>query len=224
MTLSITLVRPAGDFLARLAMPLFCPVPLVDPARPGALPAGRSPRPARTTSLGRGQPDRPPERNPNYAGDRPRRSGADRHHGRTSRPRRRSRSSTAGNSTTCRRLRRPYDAARTRQGELARLYGPASAAARAGHSATSSTRTPMFDMVVFNTRRPLFRDLRLRRAVEYALDRPAIAVAYFDAPAIRAILPGVPGYGPGQPVPAREARPCAPRAVLPADGATGPSS
>ena len=55
----------------------------------------------------------------------------------------------------------------------------------------------MLDALVFNTRRPLFRDLRLRQAVEYALDRRALATAYFDGPAGRIIPPAVPGFAKG---------------------------
>jgi ABC-type transport system substrate-binding protein len=54
----------------------------------------------------------------------------------------------------------------------------------------------MFDMVVFNTRRPLFRTVRLRQAVEYALDRPAMARAFWDAPGNERVVQ-LPGYGPG---------------------------
>jgi ABC-type transport system substrate-binding protein len=38
-TLRITLVRPAGDFLARLAMPFACPLPLTVPVSPDGIPA-----------------------------------------------------------------------------------------------------------------------------------------------------------------------------------------
>ena len=64
----------------------------------------------------------------------------------------------------------------------------------------------MFDMVVFNTQRPLFRNLRLRQAVEYALDRPAMARAFWDRAATRAHRP-VAGLRPRTRVPALEARP-----------------
>src|SRR5262249_27739253 len=78
--------------------------------------------------------------------------------------------------------------------ELDRLYGPASAAARAGKQRYFVHDRPLLDTIVFNTRRPLFRDIRMRRAVEYALDRPALARAYADAPADRLIPHAIPGY------------------------------
>src|SRR5438093_2434278 len=72
MTLSITLIRPAGDFLTRLTMPVFCPVPLstpLDPAHTQQPIASTGPyyiasvEPHRTVLL----------RSPNYPGSRPRR-------------------------------------------------------------------------------------------------------------------------------------------------------
>ena len=59
-----------------------------------------------------------------------------------------------------------------RWGALDRRYGPASAAAEQGGSATSPRRAAFVDYIVLNANRPLFRDVRLRRAVNYALDRP----------------------------------------------------
>jgi ABC-type transport system substrate-binding protein len=53
---------------------------------------------------------------------------------------------------------------------------------------------PLIDTIALNTRRPLFRDGRLRQAVAYALDRPALARSYFDAPAESVFPAAVPGY------------------------------
>jgi ABC-type transport system substrate-binding protein len=49
-------------------------------------------------------------------------------------------------------------------------------------------------MIVFNTARPLFRDVRLRRAVNYALDRRALAAAFADAPGDAIVPPAIPGF------------------------------
>ena len=81
-------------------------------------------------------------------------------------------------------------------GPLARAYGPGTAAALADRQRFFLHPQPMFDMVVFNTQRPLFRNVRLRQAVEYALDRPAMARAFWDAPASERVVQ-IPGYGPG---------------------------
>jgi ABC-type transport system substrate-binding protein len=49
---------------------------------------------------------------------------------------------------------------------------------------------------VLNAARPLFRDLRMRRAVEFALDRTTLARNYADAPSDGIVPPAVPGFGP----------------------------
>jgi ABC-type transport system substrate-binding protein len=59
-------------------------------------------------------------------------------------------------------------------------------------------QAPIFDYFVFNTRRPLFRNPQLRRAVDYALDRRALASAFGDRPADRVVPPAVPGYPAGR--------------------------
>ena len=48
-TLSITLVKPSGDFLGRISLPHLCPVPLSVPVRP-TRPTALCRRPGRTTS------------------------------------------------------------------------------------------------------------------------------------------------------------------------------
>jgi ABC-type transport system substrate-binding protein len=47
------------------------------------------------------------------------------------------------------------------------------------------------DLLAFNTRRPLFRDVNLRRAVNEALDRPAIIAVWGDAPDDRYVPPAL---------------------------------
>src|SRR5262249_40968279 len=60
-------------------------------------------------------------------------------------------------------------------GALDRRDGPGSLAARTGRQRYFPEASPGVLWLVFNTRRLLFRSLRLRRAVNYALDRPALA-------------------------------------------------
>jgi hypothetical protein len=81
-------------------------------------------------------------------------------------------------------------------GPLERRFGAGSPAARAGVQRYFLRPFPVVKQIVFNTRRPLFRDVRLRRAVNYALDRPAFAAVSGEPPADRSIPPGVPGYRP----------------------------
>jgi len=79
-------------------------------------------------------------------------------------------------------------------GVLDARYGPGSPAAQAGKQRYFPQPLPFVDYIAFNTRRPLFRDVRLRRAVNYALDRRALAAASDASPADEILPPGVPGY------------------------------
>jgi ABC-type transport system substrate-binding protein len=70
-TLRITLVRPIGDFLARLAMPFSCPLPLSVPVQPGGIDAPvPSAGPYYIAGWTRNQ-ELLIKENPNYAGERP---------------------------------------------------------------------------------------------------------------------------------------------------------
>jgi serine/threonine-protein kinase len=53
---------------------------------------------------------------------------------------------------------------------------------------------------VFNTESGIFRSAKLRRAVNYALDRPALAAATSDLPSADLLPPGIPGAGGGKPL------------------------
>ena len=59
--------------------------------------------------------------------------------------------------------------------------------------ATSRAPAPRVDAIVFNTRRPLFRDVRMRRAAAYALDRSALARVFGEQPSDRLVPPAVSG-------------------------------
>ena len=59
----------------------------------------------------------------------------------------------------------------SRGGLLDRRYGPGSAAGRNGDGRYLHRPSPAWDAVVLNASRPLFRSIRMRRAVAYALDR-----------------------------------------------------
>jgi ABC-type transport system substrate-binding protein len=187
--LSITLVKPAGDFPARMAMPRFCPVPLSVPVRG----SGNAPIPSAgpyyiASSLGPRTVLLP---NPNYHGPRPERSA---------------RIVVQGNVPEAKAISLADHGAvdlitASEPNELLTPGGVIDRHARA--SGTLGKRygvyqAPLFDYVVFNTRRPLFRNPRLRRAVDYALDRRALASAFADAAADRVVPPAVPGYPAGR--------------------------
>jgi DNA-binding SARP family transcriptional activator/ABC-type transport system substrate-binding protein/streptogramin lyase len=63
---------------------------------------------------------------------------------------------------------------------------------------TASTK-----LLAFNTNRPLFKDIRLRRAVEYALDRRALASLDNALPSTRLLSPRLSGFAATQMYPLR---------------------
>ena len=186
--LTIRLVRPAGDLPARLAMPLFCPVPVGTPAA-----AGGSPKPLPSAGpyyVSSQAPGRTVlERNPNYPGDRPRR------------PDRIVYLTGIGADEALQRVDKgevdyvPYNY--DSQGPLAgggrrdRAFGANSTAARHGDQRFFARAAPGLDMLALNPRRPLFRDVAMRRAVNQALDRPALAAVWGELPTDRYVPPAI---------------------------------
>src|SRR5205085_7064860 len=59
--------------------------------------------------------------------------------------------------------------------DLARHYGAGSAAAAKGRQRYFVGAVPQLDYFDLNTHRPLFSDVRMRQAVNYAIDRRALA-------------------------------------------------
>jgi ABC-type transport system substrate-binding protein len=192
-SLSITLARPAGDFLTRISMPFFCPVPLTEPVVPSGL-TGPIPS-AGPYYMDSYEGDRVVLlRNPNYTGTRPRRVERIVYTQRVAT----AKAVALANSGEVDYLPPDFDrhSLLARGGPLERRFGPESPAARAGEQRYFLRPFPGVDEIVFNTRRPLFRDLRLRRAVNYALDRPALAAVWGAPPADHYIPPAVQGYAP----------------------------
>ena len=195
-SLAITLVKPAGDFLTRLSEFAFCPVPLSVPIHvPGiSAPPVPSAGPYYISSV---QGDRTVvKRNPNYSGPRPRRAERIVYTNDIPTPR------AVGLADRGVVDVLPWDFDNTTQlmtigGLLDRRKGPTSAAAQAGKQQYYPYPAPIVDAIVFNTRRPLFRDTRLRRAVNYALDRRALAAAYADTPADQVVPPALHGFPAG---------------------------
>ena len=89
-------------------------------------------------------------------------------------------------------------------------YGPDSAAARTGHQRYFVNPWMDVEYFVFNTSRRLFASARLRRAVNYAIDRRSLVEHHFPFNGGRAtdhyLPPGVPG-SPGPHLSARRSRP-----------------
>jgi len=194
-SLSITLARPSGDFLERISLFTFCPVPLSQPVVPTG-PTGPIP------SLGPYYPSKMTSdytvllRNPNYAGTRPRRSA--RIVFRFGTPTPQAVAETDDGKIDLLPTDFDFNSLLTPGGALDRGFGPGSSAARRGEQRYFREPQPFVDMIVFNARRPLFRDLRMRRAVSYALDRRALAAAVDDAPADELVPPAVPGFRAGR--------------------------
>ncbi len=186
--LRITIARPAGDFLARLALQFSCAVPegtpVVRDGVPGPLPSGgpyyvASQAPGRTVLL----------RNPGYTGTRLRRP--ERIVYDAGLPTARATAELDGGRTDY----VPFDfdtkGPLAQGGELERRFGAGSAEAEAGRQRYFASPAPGVDLLIFNTRRGPFRDVRLRRAVNVALDRPAIAAVWGEQPSDRLVPPAV---------------------------------
>ena len=193
--LSITLVKSAGDFLTRISMPAFCPVPGSLPVRGYATGPPASAGPYYVSSV---QGDRTVLlRNPNYHGNRPRRAVRIVYTNDVPTPT----AVSLANAGAIDLLPQDFDNTTTffdSGGVLEHRSGPGSAAARAGRQQYFLYAAPLLDYIVLNTNRSLLRDVRLRRAVNYAIDRRALAAAFGDAPADRIVPPAVPGFPAGR--------------------------
>ena len=170
-TLTIHLLAREADFLSLIAQPVFCAVPSDTPIVPGGVRNVPSAGPYYVVSYTPGQ-GAVLARNPNYRGSRPRRFArievaegvsngravADVEAG------------TADYTTLITSPNLPLLASR-----LAARYGPGSAAAARGQQRYFHAAWPELDFLELNTHRPLFKDARLRQAVNYAIDRRALA-------------------------------------------------
>jgi peptide/nickel transport system substrate-binding protein len=192
-TLTIRLVAPAPDLVTRLAMPFFCAVPPGTPIDPKGVRVVPSAGPYYVASYTPGQ-GVVLRRNPNYTGTRPH------HFDRIELTVNVSRKKTtaeieAGRVDYAQDGPDPADFAR-----LAARYGPASPAARRGRQQFFVNPGPSLEFLVLNTRRPLFEDARVRRAVNYAVDRRAltrIGDAYSGVPGQptdQYLPPDMPGF------------------------------
>jgi peptide/nickel transport system substrate-binding protein len=198
--LNIHLLAPEPDIPSRLAQPFFCAVPTNTPIDPGGLRAIPSAGPYHVTSYIPGQ-SVVLARNPNYGGSRPhrlarivlalgvssQRAVADIESGRAD--------YTSIGGT-------PASTVSALAARLAAQYGPASpAAAHHRQQYFAESQHPELDFLILNTHRPLFSDLRLRQAVNYAIDRQALArlgdgFGSADRPATQYLPPGIPGFTP----------------------------
>jgi YVTN family beta-propeller protein len=199
-TLRIRLIAPAGDFLARLALPTFCAVPLNTPISRNGLRVIPSAGPYYVTSYTPGQ-GVVLTRNPNYLGSRP-------HNFRRIQlavgiSAQRAISEVEAGTADYTDLAQDVGPSTTIAALASRLtarYGsPGTAAPRGGQQYFSNPGLQL-DYFVLNTHRPLFSDVRMRQAVNYAIDRRRLARLgdWFEPlperPTDHYLMPGMTGF------------------------------
>ena len=171
-TLTVRLTDIAPDILARLSLIYFCPVPLGTPVDPGGRNTVPSAGPYYVASYAHDQ-GAVLKRNPNYHGSRPHTFdeidvifdiGAAQ----------KVKEVEAGTLDYA----SLYDLPAKQRASLAASYGPRSPTARAGGPRFSVHSLLGVQSLYMNTSRPLFANANLRKAVNYALDRKAIAAVY----------------------------------------------
>jgi YVTN family beta-propeller protein len=197
-TLTIRLLAPAPDFLARIAQPGFCAVPPNTPILPAGVRVipGAGPYYEASYTPGQGVVL---VRNPNYHGSRPH------HFARIELavgvPAQRAFAEIeAGTADYTDMALYPSTAIAAIASRLAARYGPGSAAAARGRQQYFVNPGIQLDYFALNTHRPLFSNVRVRQAVNYALDRRALARFgdFFqplpERPTDHYLPPGVPGF------------------------------
>ena len=202
--LTFRLVRPAGDFPTRISMPFFAAVPNDTPIVEG-LPKVASAGPYYVASFNKDEGVLL-KRNPNYRGSRPRRPRQIRFTFGTGRRQALAdvESGAADYAPDTNFPIKPSEAA-----SLERRYGPKSEAAKAGRQRYFINPSMWVDHISLNTSRPLFASARLRRAVNYAIDRTALARQggiNFLLPALptdQYLPPGMPGFADARIYPLR---------------------
>jgi YVTN family beta-propeller protein len=167
-TLTITLSQPDGAFLSELAGGAACAVPRGTPVVAGGLNVIPSAGPYYVSSFTPRQ-QFVLKRNPSYHGDRP-------HHLDEIRVALGINSSLALDEIKAGTADYALDGLPPETAPaLALQYGTGSAAAKAGHQQYFLSPSNGIRYLHMNTSRPLFADVRLRRAVSYAIDRAALA-------------------------------------------------
>jgi YVTN family beta-propeller protein len=167
-TLTLRLIRPSATLPERVALPAFCAVPLGTPIDPEGLPTvpGAGPYYVDERVLGQQTVLR---RNPGYGGSRP--SHPDEIRITENAGGKRTLSHVEGGTVDYTPIVESPSTAR----RLNERYGAGSAAARAGRQRYFVKPMPELDAITFNTSRSPFSSARLRRAVNYAIDRRTLA-------------------------------------------------
>jgi YVTN family beta-propeller protein len=177
-TLTIRLLAPNPDLLARLAGPYACAVPTDTPINPNGVNVIPMAGPYYVKSYTPGQ-GVVLVRNPNYHGSRPH------HFARievtagfsAAQAIAAVKGGTADNMTFASFSGSGLSTAgiAAEAARLAAHYGPGSAAAKSGRQQYFVHPSLELDYFILNTHRPLFSSVRMRQAVGYAIDRRALA-------------------------------------------------
>jgi peptide/nickel transport system substrate-binding protein len=190
--LTIRLKRASPDFPARIALPFFCAVPSGTPLTPGGERVVPSAGPYYVASFTPGQ-GAVLKKNPNYTGARTRHlSEVDVVLG----------VGKAESVSDVEAGKADYAADDVPPGiapRLAAKYGAGSEMARRGGQRYFVHSKLGVIYLAMNTSRPLFADARLRRAVNYAIDRRALARQVTlggrpTTPTDQYLPPGIPGF------------------------------
>jgi DNA-binding SARP family transcriptional activator/ABC-type transport system substrate-binding protein len=184
--LSIELTAPSADFLERISLPYFCPVPRDTPmvagapGRNGTIPAAG---PYYVTDYAN-ESHLVLRANPTYGGARERRFDAIAIV-----------EGVGASAALDRSLHNGWDGITTIDdpllapgGPVERAWGPESAAARRGDQRYVATALPRTRLLAFNTQRGPFVDPALRRAAAAAIDRDALAAVWGVLPT-KSLLP-----------------------------------
>jgi len=174
--------------VSRLAQPLFCPVPLGTPAQATGLNTVSSAGPYYVAAY-RPEQGAVLKRNPNYHGSRPHAFDEIDYETNTG-PAQNVSEIEAGIAD----FAVVSDLADGQLSSLAAHYGPGSPAARAGRQRFFANPLLGFVYLALNTSRPLFANADLRKAVNYALDRRAIASGPAAQPTDHYLTPGIRGF------------------------------
>jgi YVTN family beta-propeller protein len=194
-TLTVSLLAPAPDFLSRIAQPAFCAVPSNTPAGVRVIPSA-GPYDVASYTPGQGVVL---VRNPNYHGSRPR------HFTRIElavgiSAQRAFAEVKAGTADYTDLSSYSSTTIAARAARLAARYGAGSAAAARGRQRYFVNPGSQLDFFFLNSHRTLFSDVRVRQAVNYAIDRRALARLgdVFQPlparPTSHYLPPGIPGF------------------------------
>jgi peptide/nickel transport system substrate-binding protein len=195
-TLTIHLLAPEPDILSRLAQPFFCAVPSDTPIDPQGVPVIPAAGPYYFTSYTPGR-EIVAVRNPHYRGSRPHEFKRIEMTLGTS-PQQAVADVEAGSADYGIVAGPTGTDVSALTSRLTARFGPGSAAAARGHQQYFPTTQPGLEYLALNTHRRLFSDVRMRQAVNYAINRRALAKVGLGssanaAPTDQYLPPGLPG-------------------------------